>query len=132
MARKPHDNQDQLKAIAERRKALLLQRKIRLGEILQLAGADGLFDFDQIAGLLRDAIQRHAATPNLGEVWRQEGQALFRQTRMGRRDHTPSSGAHHPGGAANQGRGATPDRAPTAARDPAPLAARQLPLDPPG
>jgi len=56
MPRIPHDNSAEMKATADRRKALVAQRKTRLGELLQSTGADGILDFDQIAGLIRDGL----------------------------------------------------------------------------
>lgn len=57
MPRTPHDNSAEMRATAERSKALVAQRKTRLGELLQSTGADGALDFDQIAGLTRLLIE---------------------------------------------------------------------------
>jgi len=65
MPRTPHDNSAEMKATAERRKALVAQRKTRLGELLQSTGADGILDFDQIAGLIRDGLERLDHNPGL-------------------------------------------------------------------
>jgi len=130
MPRTPHDNSAEMKATAERRKALVAQRKTRLGELLQSTGADGALDFDQIAGLLRDGLERLDHTPGLGEVWRQKGQEHFRRGRTGLRRPAGPGSLHDAGGTNGTGGNPGPDRPPAPARGAAPPAARQLPLDP--
>ena len=83
MPRTPHDNSAEMKATEDRRKILVAQRKTRLGELLQSAGADGPLDFEQIAGLVRDGLERLERDPGLAEVWRRKGQEHFRRGRAG-------------------------------------------------
>jgi len=130
MPRTPHDNSAEMKATAERRKALVAQRKTRLGELLQSTGADGTLDFDQIAGLLRDGLERLDHNPGLAEVWRHKGQEHFRRGRAGLRRPAGPGRLHDAGGTDGTGSDPAPDRAPDPARGAAPPPARQLPLDP--
>jgi len=130
MPRTPHDNSAEMKATAERRKALVAQRKTRLGELLQSTGADGVLDFDQIAGLLRDGLERLAHNPDLKEVWRQKGQEHFRRGRNGLRRPAGPGSLHDPGRTNGTGGNPGPDRAPAPARGAAPPPHGQLPFDP--
>ncbi len=129
MPRTPHDNSAEMKATEDRRKALVAQRKTRLGELLQSAGADGPLDFDQIAGLVRDGLERLQRDPGLAEVWRRKGQEHFRRGRAGLR-RPAGPGNLHDAGRTNGTGGGTTDRPPAPARGAAPPAAGQLPLDP--
>lgn len=130
MPRTPHDNTAEMKAAAERRKALVAQRKTRLGELLQSAGADGPLDFDQIAGLIRDGLERLERDPGLKEVWRRKGQEHFRRGRTGVRSPAGPGSLHDAGCTDGAGDSAPADRAPAPARRAPPPAAGQLPLDP--
>jgi len=132
MARKPHDNDREIKALADRRKELAAQRKTRLGEVLQRTGADGALDFDQIAGLVRDALERLARDPGLGEGWRSKGQEFFRRGRGGIPGGAAPGALHDAGSANGTGDAAGKDRAPARPRSPAPPPAAELPLDPQG
>ena len=132
MARKPHDNDPELKALADRRKAMIAQRKTRLGEVLQLSGADGVLDFDQIAGLVRDSLERLAKDPGLAEVWRRKGQEYFRQGRAGARGDTGRTDAHDANSTHGKSRSAATVRPPAPAHGAAAGAPGQLPLDPQG
>ena len=130
MPRIPHDNRPAQQATEDRRKALVAQRKTRLGELLQSAGADGPLDFEQIAGLIRDGLERLERDPSLAEVWRRKGQEHFRRGRAGLRRPAGPGSLHDAGGTDGTGGGTTTDRPPAPARRAASPAAGQLPLDP--
>lgn len=130
MPRIPHDNRAAMAAANQRRKALIDQRKTRLGELLLSSGADDALDFDQIAGLLRDGLEQLDRNPSLGEVWRQKGQEHFRRGRASLRRPAGPGGLHDTGRANGAGNSAPADRTPAPARNAAPPLDGQLPLDP--
>ena len=73
--RKPRDFDSELKALADKAKALKERRVRQLGELVAATGADAL-DAELIAGALLDAVaSKDAATR---EGWRKAGAAFFR------------------------------------------------------
>jgi len=73
--RKPRDYDTELKALADKAKAIKERRVRQLGELIIATGADAL-DADLLAGALLDAVaMKDAATR---EGWRKAGAALFR------------------------------------------------------
>ena len=73
--RKPRDFDSELKALADKAKALKERRVHQLGELVAATGADVL-DADLLAGALLDAVaSKDAATR---EGWRKAGAAFFR------------------------------------------------------
>jgi len=73
--RKPRDFDSELKALADKAKALKERRVRQLGELVAATGADAL-DADLLAGVLLDAVaSKDAATR---EGWRKAGAAFFR------------------------------------------------------
>jgi len=73
--RKPRDFDSELKALADKAKALKERRVRQLGELVATTGADAL-DADLLAGALLDAVaSKDAATR---EGWRKAGAAFFR------------------------------------------------------
>jgi len=85
--RKPRDFDSELKALADKAKALRERRVRRLGELVTATGADAL-DADILAGVLL-----HAATVIDGatkEGWRKAGAAFF--LGKGRKPAVGSSG----------------------------------------
>jgi len=72
--RKPRDFDTELKALADKAKALKERRVRQLGELVAATGADAL-DADLLAGALLDAVaMKDAATK---EGWRKAGAAFF-------------------------------------------------------
>jgi len=72
--RKPRDFDSELKALADKAKALKERRVRQLGELVAATGADAL-DADLLAGaLLHAAMVKDAATK---EGWRKAGAAFF-------------------------------------------------------
>lgn len=72
--RKPRDFKSELKALADKAKALKDRRVRQLGELVMATGADTL-DADLMAGALLDAVaMKDAATK---EGWRTKGAAFF-------------------------------------------------------
>ena len=73
--RKPRDYDSELKALADKAKAIKERRVRQLGELVAATGADAL-DADMLAGALLDAAaSKDAATK---EGWRKAGAAFFR------------------------------------------------------
>ena len=73
--RKPRDFDSELKALADKAKALKEKRMRQLGELVAATGADAL-DADLLAGVLLYAVaSKDAATR---EGWRKAGAAFFR------------------------------------------------------
>lgn len=73
--RKPRDFDSELKALADKAKAIKERRVRQLGELVAATGADA-FDADLLAGVLLDAVaNKDAATK---EGWRKAGAAFFR------------------------------------------------------
>jgi hypothetical protein len=73
--RKPRDYDSELKALADKAKAIKERRVRQLGELVAATGADAL-DADLLAGALLDAVaSKDAATR---EGWRKAGATFFR------------------------------------------------------
>jgi len=73
--RKPRDFDVELKALADKAKALKERRVRQLGELVAATGADAL-DADLLAGALLDAVTSTDAATREG--WRKAGAAFFR------------------------------------------------------
>lgn len=74
--RKPRDFDSELKALADKARALKERRVRQLGELVMATGADAL-DADLLAGALIDATNlKDAATR---EGWRRRGVAFFQR-----------------------------------------------------
>ncbi len=73
--RKPRDFDSELKALAEKAKALKERRVRQLGDLVVAVGADTL-DTDLLAGAMLDAIAMQDAATK--EAWRAAGAAFFR------------------------------------------------------
>ncbi|EPR18034.1 conjugal transfer protein TraD [Sphingobium indicum IP26] len=72
---KPRDFDSELKALADKAKALKERRVRQLGELVTACGADAL-DADLLAGALLHAVTVKDAATNEG--WRKAGAAFFR------------------------------------------------------
>lgn len=74
--RKPRDYDSELKALADKAKAIKERRVRQLGELVAATGADAL-DADLLAGALLNAV----ATPDAAtrEGWRKAGAGFFRE-----------------------------------------------------
>jgi hypothetical protein len=83
--RKPRDFDSELKALADKAKALKERRVRQLGELVMATGADAL-DADLLAGALIDAANMKDAVTREG--WRKRGAALFQ-----RKPSKPARGA---------------------------------------
>ena len=75
--RKPRDFDSELKALADKAKALKEKRVRQLGELVAATGADAL-DADLLAGALLDAVATKDAATREG--WRKAGVAFFQRT----------------------------------------------------
>lgn len=99
--RKPRDYDSELKALADKAKAIKERRTRQLGELVAATGADAL-DADLLAGALLDAVANKDATTREG--WRKAGAAFFRgkQRKPAPRSEQQPEGAHPlDGGAAS-------------------------------
>lgn len=74
--RKPRDFDSELKALADKAKALKERRVRQLGELVTATGADAL-DADLLAGALLDAVANKDAATREG--WRKAGAGFFRE-----------------------------------------------------
>ncbi|OHD00442.1 MAG: conjugal transfer protein TraD [Sphingomonadales bacterium RIFCSPLOWO2_12_FULL_63_15] len=72
--RKPRDFDSELKALADKAKALRERRLRQIGELVTATGADAL-DADMLAGALLHAVTVKDATTKEG--WRKAGAAFF-------------------------------------------------------
>jgi hypothetical protein len=73
--RKPRDFDSELKALADKAKALKERRLRELGELVAATGADAL-DADSLAGALLDVVANKDSATREG--WRKAGAAFFR------------------------------------------------------
>jgi hypothetical protein len=73
--RKPRDFDSELKALADKAKALKERRTRQLGELVAATGADVL-DAELLAGVLLDAVAMQDTATREG--WRKAGAAFFR------------------------------------------------------
>lgn len=73
--RKPRDYDSELKALADKAKAIKERRTRQLGELVAATGADAL-DADLLAGALLDVVASKDATTREG--WRKAGATFFR------------------------------------------------------
>ena len=73
--RKPRDFDSELKALADKAKAIKERRTRQLGELVIATGADAL-DAELLAGALLDAVASKDAAKREG--WRKAGAAFFR------------------------------------------------------
>lgn len=100
--RKPRDFDSELKALADKAKALKERRVRQLGELVATTGADTL-DAELLAGALLDAVaSKDAATR---EGWRKAGAAFFRGKQgkpAPRSEQQPESALPLQGGAASR------------------------------
>lgn len=100
--RKPRDFDSELKALADKAKAIKERRMRQLGELVAATGADAL-DADLLAGVLLDAVaMKDAATR---EGWRTAGAAFFRSKARKpapRSDQQPAGALPLEGGAASR------------------------------
>lgn len=100
--RKPRDYDSELKALADKAKAIMERRVRQLGELVAATGADAL-DAELLAGALLDAVASKDAPTREG--WRKAGAAFFRskQRKPAPRSERNPEGAHPlEGGAASR------------------------------
>ncbi|WP_213979431.1 conjugal transfer protein TraD [Sphingomonas sp. dw_22] len=99
--RKPRDFDSELKALADKAKAIKERRVRQFGELVAATGADVL-DADLLAGALLDAVaSKDAATR---EGWRKAGTAFFRSKARkpaSLSEHNPEGALPLEGGAAS-------------------------------
>lgn len=99
--RKPRDFDSELKALADKAKAIKERRTRQLGELVAATGADAL-DADLLAGALLDAVASKDTTTREG--WRKAGTAFFRGKQRKpapRSDQQPEGALPLEGGAAS-------------------------------
>jgi hypothetical protein len=99
--RKPRDIDAELKALADKAKALKAKRVLQLGELVTVTGADAL-DLETLAGALLAAIEgvKH---PETKEAWRTEGAAFFQRRGRKSRSNVEAPKSGDDGGAGSHG-----------------------------
>ena len=100
--RKPHDFDSDLKALANKAKAIREKRVRQLGDLVTATGADAL-DADLLAGALLDAVAMKDAA--IKEGWRTAGAAFFRGKQRkpaSRSERQPEGALPLEGGAASR------------------------------
>lgn len=85
--RKPGDFDSELKALADKAKALKARRVRQLGELVAATGADAL-DVDMLAGVLLHATMTKDQTAK--EAWRKAGAAFFQRKANQSADRPPN------------------------------------------
>jgi hypothetical protein len=78
MARKPRDYDAELQALMERAKKVKTQKTTRLGELVQVIGADSL-PIEALAGVRLTALEDSKGRPATVARWTERGQAFFQQ-----------------------------------------------------
>ncbi|MFC7694627.1 conjugal transfer protein TraD [Paeniroseomonas aquatica] len=99
MARKPRDYDAELQALMERAKKLKSQKTTRIGELVQVTGADTL-PIEALAGVLLAAVEQDKKQPEAVARWTERGEALFR---AGKRDGGKAGSGGDAAGAAPAG-----------------------------
>ncbi|RYJ04350.1 MAG: conjugal transfer protein TraC [Acetobacteraceae bacterium] len=99
MARKPRDYDAEVQALMERAKKLKGQKTTRLGELVQVTGADTL-PIEALAGVLLAAVEQAKKQPEAVARWTERGEALFR---TGKRDGSKAGSADNAAGATPAG-----------------------------
>jgi hypothetical protein len=77
MARKPRDYDAELQALMEQAKKVKSQKTTKLGELVQIVGADAL-PIEALAGALLAAVEQAKKQPEAVARWTERGQAFFR------------------------------------------------------
>lgn len=78
MARKPRDFDAELTALMAKAKKVKGQKTVQLGELVQVAGADGL-PIEALAGALLAVVEQAEKQPEAVTRWTERGQAFFRK-----------------------------------------------------
>jgi hypothetical protein len=85
MARKPRDFDAELQALMDKARKVKSQKTVRLGELVQLTGADSL-PVDALAGVLLAAVDQSKTAPDTLARWTEQGQSFFQSgTKRGRK-----------------------------------------------
>jgi len=108
MARKPRDYDAELQALTEQAKKVKSQKTTKLGELVQVVGADAL-PFEALAGALLAAVEQSKKQPEAVVRWTERGQAFFQQG--GKRGTKQKPGDAAGGTAGDNGAAQAPDRA---------------------
>jgi len=108
MAIKPRDFDAELLALMEKAKKVKSQKTTRLGELIQVIGADSL-PIEALAGILLAALEQAKEKPEAVTRWTERGQAFFQQG--AKRGKKPAAGDTASGTPGNSGSAPAPDRA---------------------
>jgi len=108
MARKSRDYDAELQALMERAKKVKSQKAIRLGELVQVVGADTL-PMEALAGALLAALEQSKKQPEAVARWTERGQAFFQGGTKRGKQAKPTDPA--PGTPAHNSAAPAPDRA---------------------
>ena len=108
MAIKSRDFDAELLALMEKAKKVKGQKTTRLGELVQVVGADSL-PIEALAGVLLAALDQAKEKPEAVTRWTERGQAFFQQGgKRGKKSAAGESASATPG---NSGSAPAPDRA---------------------
>ena len=77
MARRPRDYDAELQALMEQARKVKSQKTTKLGELVQITGADAL-PFEALAGALLAAVEQAKKQPEAVARWTERGHAFFR------------------------------------------------------
>jgi len=108
MAIKSRDFDAELLALMEKAKKVKGQKTTRLGELVQVVGADSL-PIEALAGVLLAALDQAKEKPEAVTRWTERGQAFFQQG--GKRGKKPAAGESASGTPGNSSSAPAPDRA---------------------
>jgi hypothetical protein len=108
MARKPRDFDGELQALMEKAKKVKSEKTTRLGELVQVIGADAL-PIEALAGALLAALEQSKKQPEAVARWTERGQAFFQPgPKKGKK---PAPGNAAGGASGSSGTAPAPDRA---------------------
>src|SRR5487761_297260 len=92
MARRPRDYDAELQALMEQARKIRSQKTTKLGELVQIIGADAL-PFEALAGALLAAVEQSRKQPEAVARWTERGQAFFQQGGKRRKKSEPGNAA---------------------------------------
>ncbi len=108
MARKPRNYDAELQALMDKARKVRTQKTTRLGELVQIVGADDL-PMEALAGALLAVVKQSKDQPGTVERWTEAGKSVFQQG--GKRGKTKAAGDPAPGTPGVNGSAPPPDRA---------------------
>jgi hypothetical protein len=108
MARKPRDFDGELQALMAKAKKVKSEKTTRLGELVQVIGADAL-PIEALAGALLAALEQSKKQPEAVARWTERGQAFFQPGP--KKAKKPATGGAAGGASGSGGAAPAPDHA---------------------